>query len=72
MGAEPRWTKIDGARLGLVIHEALVRAARGEGGEVDIELGGRWIRIASTKFDGVVKVFEVDAPKILFDQDKQI
>ena len=62
MGRKTRWIKDDAVRLGFVIHEALIRAARSEGGEVDLELDGKWVRIASTKRNGVVMIFEIKPP----------
>ncbi len=62
MGGKKRWQEIDAHLVGLAVLMALANAERGFTGEVDLDLGGRWVTIVTPSRRGFVLVFEVEAP----------
>ena len=54
-----RWAEKDITRLGLVLAQALKNLERGEHGDVDVDLAGRWIRLVNDPINGRVVIFEL-------------
>ena len=59
IGQAKRWAEIDMTRLGMLLAQALKNLERGEHGDVDVDLAGRWIRLVNDPINGRVVIFEL-------------
>ena len=59
MAQAKRWPEIDLSQLGLLLAQALTTLEWGESGEVELDLGGRQIRMVSDPINGRVVIFEL-------------
>ncbi|MEE9144900.1 MAG: hypothetical protein V3U06_09060 [Candidatus Binatia bacterium] len=59
MAQGKRWAEIDINRLGVLLAQALTTLERGENGKLDVDLGGRHVRIVNDPINGRVVIFEL-------------
>ena len=54
-----QWSETDLAQIGLLLVQALNKLERGEDGQFDVDLGGKWIRMVNDSINGRVVIFEL-------------
>ncbi len=54
-----QWSKTDLANIGLLLVQAFNNLERGEGGQFDVDLGGKLIRMVNDSINGRVVIFEL-------------
>ena len=62
MGTKKRWQEVDAHLIGLAVLQALANVDRGLYGEVDLDLGDRWVKIDTLDRPAFVVVSEIEAP----------
>ena len=70
MGTKKRWQEVDARLIGLAVLQALANVDRGLYGEVDLDLGGRWVKIDTLDRPAFVVLSEIEAPIELVDEVK--
>ena len=71
MGTKKGWKELDPALIGLAVLQALANAEGGLKGEVDLDLGGRWVRIQTDYLREMVVLFDIGAPPELRDPGEE-
>ena len=71
MGTKKRWQDVNYHHLGMAVLQALANRERGDSGEVEIDLDGRWVKIVIDRHLCRVILFEVDAPPELRDPGEE-
>jgi len=54
-----QWSENELTQLGLILVQAFNNLERGEDGQFDIDLGGKWIRMVNDSVNGRVVIFEL-------------
>ena len=53
------WSETELAQVGLLLVQAFNNLDRGEDGQQDVDLGGKWIRMVNDSINGRVVIFEL-------------
>ena len=71
MGELKAWTELDPRAVGLVILQALHNEERNILGQVEVDLGGRWVLVETMGFRSGVSIRSIPAPRELPDNGKE-
>ncbi len=67
MGTKKRWQEVNAHLMGLAVLQALSNMEHGDSREVEIDLGGRWVKIDTLDRPAFVVLSEIAPPIELVD-----